>query len=201
MLVNLKSGEQKFINEFSVFKGGVVRQGGRIMSGIVVGLTPLMTIGFHNDKLYYGSNDSYVINVAQLDGKVIGTFSVKREKQKISDEDKKNHFEGMARNMAPDQFKALIGSLPNEITYFNNIQIVNGHIYVSAGGFGRERDSQQFDIFSLDGKYLYRAIIAFKDFKIRGTELVIKDGYLCVLLDDKNGEAVIARYIITMPKP
>lgn len=201
MHINLKSGEQKFIKEFSVFKGGVVKKGGRIMTGVVVGLTPMMTIGFHNDKLYYGSNDSYVINVAQLDGKIINTFSVKREKQKLSKEDKKKHFEMLSRNVPPDRFKAMMDSLPNELTYFNNIHIVNGHIYVSAGGFGRQRDSQQIDIFSLDGKYLYRVNVVFKDFKIRGTELIIKNGYLCVLLDNKNGEAVIAKYKITMPKP
>ena len=54
--------------------------------------------------------------------------------------------------------KKLLKGLPGETTYFSQIEIHNGLLYVYVSDMER-RNSQQIDIFSLDGKYLYRSFI------------------------------------------
>jgi hypothetical protein len=199
---NLKTKTERVIKEFSVFEGGVVydKDAGALFI-IVEGLTPAMILGFENNKLYYGMNSRYVINVVDLNGKPLNSFSLSREKIKLSQQKKREHFKDLSSRMSGENLEKLIRSLPDELGYFHRIQPINGFIYVFTAGFGFHRESQQIDVFSPEGKYLYRSIISFgKNFSIMRTDLEITKNHLYVVLEDDMGEATVAKYKITLPK-
>ncbi len=198
---SISSKKSQAIAEFSVFEGGLTQGSHGTLILVVPGLTPMMIIGYDNDKLYFGKNDTYEINVSDLNGKILNTFSVEREQKEISKEAKEAYFKAGKPNMPQEQLAAIIKSFPDKQTYYSSIQVNSGLIYVYTEGFGRNRETQQIDIFSLDGKYLYRAHITFgENFFIMGTELIIKKDHLYVALEDKEGTVMVGKYKITLPK-
>ncbi len=199
---NLKDEKERTIKEFDVFKGGNVGgKDGNVRTFFIVGLSPAMVVGYANNKVYYGLNDTYSINIVDLNGKKINTFSLERKKEEISFERKKKYFEGR-RLMPPDQLNQMVKALPDSLTHFFNIQENNGLLYVYAGGYGMVRKNQGIDIFSLDGKYLYSSNLNFgKNLNIRSTNVEIRKDILYILLEDNDGEISIAKYKITPPKP
>ena len=199
---NLKSGEEKVLVEFSVFKGGVDNTAEGSIALVVPGLTPYMVIGIHNNNFYYGKTDSYVIHVADLNGKELNTFSLERPVKKVSNADIKKHFEGAPNRRIPqDRLERIIKSLPRKLTFFHRIQENNGLIYIYEGGFGVRRKKQQLDIFSLEGKYLYRSVLSFgENLYITFTDIIIKDDHLYVVLEDDQGEITLAKYKISLPE-
>ena len=93
--------------------------------------------------------------------------------------------------------------MPDEATYFNRIDIVNRLIYVFVPYVKSATPQQEIDIFSLDGKYLYRGVIrvgsdlniVFSDFK----NLIIKNNHLYVVVEDKEGARKLAKYKVVLP--
>lgn len=79
--VNLVTSKESVISEFQVFTGGDVRYGqnGPRRLIIIFGLTTLMTVGRGSGKLYYGISNTYKINVTDLEGKPLYSFSVERK--------------------------------------------------------------------------------------------------------------------------
>ncbi|MFC2146854.1 hypothetical protein ACFLRT_05775, partial [Acidobacteriota bacterium] len=198
---NLKSGEEKVLAEFSVFTGGVDNTGESSTALWVEGLSPHIVIGYHNNKVYYGKNDSYVIHVVDLNGKELNTFSLERPLKKASNADIKKCFDDVGNLQIPrDQLERIIKSLPHKLTFFHRIQENNGLIYIYEGEFGVLRKKQQIDIFSLEGKYLYRSVLSFEEnLSIKFTRITIKDNQLYVVLEDHQGEITIAKYKISLP--
>ena len=80
---------------------------------IVPGLTPLMTVGYGNGRLYYGRSDTYKIQVTNLNGKFLASFSLDRGKKRVSDAVKGKYFRRYSsmRKQALDQ---IIATTPNE---------------------------------------------------------------------------------------
>jgi len=79
-LYNIKNRREKLISEFKVFEGGVGRSGDQVYDIIMPGLSPMMIVGYHKGRLYYGMNNSYAIHVSNLEGKELNMFSMNREK-------------------------------------------------------------------------------------------------------------------------
>ncbi|UCH97439.1 MAG: hypothetical protein JSV88_11455, partial [Candidatus Aminicenantes bacterium] len=203
--VNLVTGKVTVVSEFQIFMGGDVRYGRQQNAPrrliIIVGLTPLMTVGRGKDKLYYGISNTYKINVTDLEGKPLFSFSVERKNKKISGEEKKSLFNGV-RNLSDDQRNQLIKAFPDEPTYFYHIEEINGLIYVLVPDPLRNlpghQTPKQIDIFSTGGKYLYKAYVKF-DKGLKPRSLVIKNNYLYAVLEDEAGEIRIAKYRISLP--
>ena len=99
----------------------------------------------------------------------------------------------------------MIKQLPKEITYYHRISIHNGYVLVFDGNFGTNWESQSIDIFSLDGRYLYRTVFKpGKGAKIYYTStgsILVKGDYLYLVLEDDEGEVAIAKYKIQLPLP
>ncbi len=95
--------------------------------------------------------------------------------------------------------------VPKELNHFFRIQVEKGLVYVFSGQFGTYWGSQQVDIFSLDGNYLYRSdFIPEKGFKIYNTffmlnNILIKDGFLYVVQENEDADIVISKYKIALP--
>jgi hypothetical protein len=194
-LLNLETQKEKVLKEFTVFKGGV-SQG---MAAFVVGITPQMIIGNGGDKIYCGINNSYKIDAIDLDGKQLNSFSLERGTKKISKKEKIDHFVKNAPGIPMEQLEILAKSLPEELAYFYKIDVINGLVYVYLGGF-HSPSNQKIDIFSPDGKYIYRADIGFgKDTKIKATQLLMKKNHVYVVLENAKGEMSIGKYKVTLP--
>lgn len=202
---NIKSGEETVIREFPLFKGGIARLPRETYQlWVVKELGPAMTVGFDADnrKLYHGMNSSYKINVSDLNGNLLDSFSVEREKQTISVSLKREQFRKAA---LPDrEMKRLLKSFPDEYTYFKRIDVENGNIYVFLPDLAH-KNRQGMDIFSLDGKYLYRSVLVFADvYEIPVTTfgvipIKIKGKHLYVGLEDEEGDVKIVKYKIALP--
>jgi hypothetical protein len=202
--VDLETGEKNTIGKFAykdkeiTFKNNVTLRMPGLHSEIIFGYDP------DNKKIYYGINDSYTINIADLNGVTLKTFSVKREKKIIP---KKTIIKEIAL-MNPDVYanaaKEAVKDFPGELQYFNQIQINKGLVYVFAANIGSYWDSQQIDIFSLEGKYLYRTSFKpDKDSKIYFpmlNNILIKNNHLYVVLEDDAGEVKITKYKIALPQ-
>ena len=196
--VNLKIGENKIIKEFSVSRERKL-QGGRTIC--LFGLTPMIRMGYDydNQKLYYGINNLYVINAADLKGNILDTFTVEREQRKISTAAIRKEIETFYPAAAANE---ILKVLPRKITHFRKIQIIDGFVYVFVDNFGVHWENQQIDIFSPDGKYLYRSVIKPEqgsEIYFSADNFLIKNNHLYVILEDETGEIVITKYRIELP--
>lgn len=202
---NIKNQQEKTIVEFDVFEGGVGSSGTQVYDVIVSGLSPMMTVGYHDGRLYYGMNNSYVIHVRSLDGESINGFSLNRKKRHITNAEKKQRFKNS--RMPDDAVKQIIDSLPNEIACFDRIEVHKGLIFVYVADLEHWKDTgrkpKQIDIFSPEGKYLYRSFLRFGEgthlFFTPFSNLVIKGDYLYAALEDTDGEVKLVKYKITLP--
>ena len=167
------------------------------------GVHSQMILGYDrkNRKIYYGMNDAYVIHVVDLNGTVVNTFSVDRSKQKIKKEKISEIFEIMHISGPP---KEHIHRFPGELMHFGRILIDEGLVYVLAVNLGPYNDNQAMDIFSPEGKYLYRAIFKPDNgskiyFPMVFNNIEIKKGHLYAVLEDSDGEISIVKYKISLP--
>ncbi|UCH98263.1 MAG: 6-bladed beta-propeller [Candidatus Aminicenantes bacterium] len=198
--INLKTGQQKVISEFLIFEGGTVQTGNNQFGVVHVALTPMMIIGYHNNRLYFGKNDFYKISITDMDGKVINAFSLKRERRQITDEVKKERLFREAKGRAPKEvLEQLAKRMPNDLTYFSRIEVHNGFIYVFLSYYNQE-NKQQIDIFSAGGNYLYRAYIKAQRADDIILNSIIKEEELYLALENKDGEQSLAKFKIILPK-
>jgi len=202
--LNLESGKKRDIASFSIFEGGVASNSGQVVDVIVPGLSPTMTMAYADGRLYWGMNDSYVINVTGLDGKKLGVFKVRRKKTKVSDSFKKQYFSN--DDIPPDMLRQLVDSLPGEISSFHRIDVQNGlvYVYVPELELGQRWPKiKQIDIFSSEGEYLYKAQLEFgKDLKPLFSplhNLMIKGKNLYIVLTDKDDNVLVSKYRIRLP--
>lgn len=200
--INLLTGKERVLAEFAVFKGGAGQGGGHVFDIIVNGLSPLMTIGYGNKRLYYGMSDKYHINIMDLDGKNIGSFSLDRDERKITRARKREHFKNS--RLPQEALDQIVKSFPDKLTYFQEIEIHNGLVYIYAAELGRSRKKQDIDIFSTEGKYLYRSCIRFGEghtmmYSPFGNLRIVND-FLYVVLESESGDVLVRKYKISLPE-
>jgi hypothetical protein len=200
--IDLESGKETIIAHFEIFKGGIGRAGKMVGSLIVPGLTPLMTVGYGNGRLYYGRSDSYKIQITDLSGKPLNTFSLDRKKEKVPEDIKKKYF-GRYSSMSKQALDQIIATTPNEATFFCRIEIHQGLIYIFVPDISRHH-RQKIDIFSPDGKYLYRGNLIIEDNLTMMEPQIynpfIKDELLYVSVLDENDNVKIIKYRISLPE-
>jgi hypothetical protein len=200
--IDLESGQETVITDFEIFRGGIGKAGKMVGSLIIPGLTPLMTVGYGNGRLYYGRSDSYKIHVADLSGKLLNTISLDRKKKKVP-LDMKNRYFGRYSNMRKQALDQIIATTPDESTFFSRIEIHRGMIYVFVPDIARS-DRQQIDIFSPDGKYLYRGNLAIEEnltmMEPQMYNPYMKDDSLYVSVMDENDNVKIIKYRISLPE-
>jgi hypothetical protein len=198
--INLVSGERKVLTEFTMFKGGALQSDRGSASMWADGLTPMFILGKIGSKLYYGVNDKYQVYISDMDGKVRGSFSLTRQKTSVSEQEKIDFISRAAQGQAPDDLiRKLAKQLPNQETYFSLIEEHNGIIYLYIRKFFM-KNTQQIDIFSPEGKYLYKKIIKVEPKYKIGCMPVIDKDYLYLALEDEDGEITLSKYQITLPK-
>jgi hypothetical protein len=144
-------------------------------------------------------SDRYKIDIAQMDGKIINTFSLERKRRHITDKVKLDRLIRQAQGRAPvEVLEMLAKKMPNDLTYFSTIEVHNGLIYVFISYYGR-KNTQQIDIFTPGGKYLYRSFITVSEDNTIIVEPLIKNGYLYLVLENEEGEQSVGKYEIVLP--
>ena len=204
---DLQSGKDIVIKEFSAFEGGVARSSGQAVVDVVVPLfSPLMTIGYADDRLYWGMSDRYKINVTNQEGRDITSFSVDREKTRVSQRDKREYFS--SGSMPPDMLKQIVDSLPDEVACFHRIEVHDTLVFVFIPEIDLENKTlriRQIDIFSPDGKYLYKAHLNFGKNRAHLSSplrnMVITSDFLYAVLQDEKDNVSVAKYEISLPTP
>ena len=172
--------------------------------GVVVGLIPqiLMAYDKENGKVYYAKNSDYKIYCADENGNIISSFGRNIPKKFVSIEQKKDHLKFfVGDNMTDEQITQMVTGMPDSLAYFHNMIFNNGLIYVlRMNELSTESHSQEIDIFSTDGKYLYNGAIDFGDYYYQNPGNVqIKDDTMYAILINKNGEKVIVKYKLNIP--
>jgi hypothetical protein len=198
---NLKTGQEAGFDEFSAAKGKKSPEGG--MALVILGLTPQIKVGFDSDseRIYYGRSDDYSIHVAELTGKRLLTFGLDRERKTVTEKDKRRHFE--QAQVPEESIEKILPSLPNFLTYFMRIQVVKGLIFIfSTEGLERRQEKLPIDIFSPEGKYLYRSYLKFGEGSPLFThveKVVIKNTHVYAILESREGRISLAKYKIDLP--
>lgn len=203
-LCDLKSGKDTALSEFSVFEGGVARSGEMVMDVIVPLFSPLMVVGYSGDRLYWGMSDRYKINVTDLEGMDVTSFSVDRKKTRVSTRDKRDYFN--KGNMPADMLKQIVDSLPDEVTCFHRIEVHDKLIFVFVPEMDLDNKTlriKQIDIFSPDGTYLYKAHLKFGKNRAHLSSplqnMVITSDFLYAVLQDEEDNVRVAKYKISLP--
>jgi hypothetical protein len=197
--MNLKTGKKNVLEKFSYKDKPFPFPNGK--SARLPGFHSRLILGYDydNQRVYYGLNDSYVIHALDLKGNRLNTFSVDRERKKIKRETIAEVFD-----LLKIQFKEKVGRFPNRLTYFQKIQVSGGLIYVFESHLGDHLDKLQVDIFSPEGKYLYRSFIkpgpgTMIYFPYGFNNLMIKNHHLYMSVEDDDGEISIVKYKISLP--
>jgi len=201
---NIQTGDETVISEFSLQDWGIAQNAEEVVDIIAIGFSPLMILGYGENRLYWGMNTSYTINVTDLSGKQINSFSLKRRGKTVSDKFKKEYF---GRPELPaDTLNQIAEGFPNKISFFYRIEVHNGLVYVFVPDVDLESKMaklKQIDIFSPEGEYLYRAYVKFE--KNRHplfsplNNLIIQNGHLYSVLMDEKDNALVAKYEIAVP--
>ncbi len=203
VVIDLESGQETVIHDFLIFGGGTARVGRMIGSLIIEGLTPLMTIGYFDGRIYYGMSDNYAIHMADLNGKGLGKFSLRRDKRKVSAKEKAQRFEDYPQ-MSREARQQIMETTPDEMTSFARIEPHRGLIYVFEPEVIR-RNFQAIDIFSPEGRYLYRSKITVEVgltmMPQQSANPMLSDEHLYVVLADENLNIRLRKYEIRLPEP
>lgn len=201
---NIKNQTENLLREFTFYKGGTVNtdSGGFII--MAEALSPAMILGYDDGsvsgkkRIYFGMNHSYEIDVANMQGEIIDTFSLEREKTRITRADKLKRW----KNRPADRQEMIIKATPNELNHFIRLEVHNGLLFVYISDLNRA-NVQKIDIFSPGGKYLYRARFDLgEEFTFSGPQRynpVIKDNHLYAVVEDVEGNVRIVKYKIKLP--
>ena len=201
MSLDLRSKQDKVFAEFSVSVGEKAGPGGSPV--VVLGLTPQVKIGFDPgaQRLYYGRSDDYTIHISEASGKKLFSFVLDRERKKTTDEDKRKHFE--KSRIPKDRIEKIIPTLPDVLTHFMRIQVVKGLIFVySTESLERQQAKIAIDIFSPEGKYLYRSSLMFggeTPLYTHVEKVIIRGNHCYALLEDESGKSIFVKYKISLP--
>jgi hypothetical protein len=154
-------------------------------------------------EIYFGRNDNYIIKKTNPNGSGLLSFSIEGRKRKpVPLWYKKKLVEPIVvngRKLSKEMEKKLIKNMPDHSNYFKKIVVdETGLIYVYVTDI-TNKNGQEIDIFSSQGKYLYHANIELpKGLQNRGT-LVIKGEYLFAFVEEENGDRKLIKFKIKKP--
>jgi hypothetical protein len=197
--VNLETGKETVIADFTLLVSGVFRTGRRSASVTMPTITPMMIFGSGNKKIYYSMNNEYTIHITDTSGADFGQFSLDRQGEEVSLKDRENVLKELVKGYGPEELAIrLAKTLPDRQTPFSSIECYEGKLYLAQSHFVPV-NRQEFDIFSPEGHYLYRAIITIEEGSRIRTEPIFKNDHVYLVIEDEEGDIYIAKYRTTLP--
>lgn len=200
----LDRGVGRKIADFSLTQAGIGQSEDSVVDIIAVGLSPLMTAAYDQGRLYWGVSHTYKIHISDLEGRAIGGFSVDRKSKKISSSFKKKYFTGMS--LPPEMVASVAKSFSNKLTYFHQIEVHDGLVYVFVPDLDLDQGTAriaQIDIFSPEGKYLYRTHLDFGNGLTHLfsplSNVAFRNGYLYAVCVREDDAVVLAKFKAALP--
>lgn len=197
--IDLTTGKEKVIIDFTVYKSGVINDGNMRASAIIPTITPVMVIGYHNNKFYHGINNIYKINMTDINGKKSGEFSLIRQNKPVSLKSREQVMLKLIKGYAPDAVALRMAkTLPDKETSYSSIRNIKGNLFVTRSHFPAG-NVQQIDIFSPEGKYLYRTFVKIEEgYTITAGPRFYKD-YVYISQENEEGEIEVVKYRTKFP--
>ncbi|MFC2128602.1 hypothetical protein ACFLRR_01880 [Bacteroidota bacterium] len=199
--VNLENGKEKKFAEIKLSEEEKALPPG----GVIVGLIPqiLASCDDKNERIYFCKNSEYKIFIADSDGNILNSFGREPEPINVSLNARKEHLSFFLKDVPDETITNMAKGLPGKLTYFHNIQVNDGFLYIfRMTKLSTKLTKQVIDIYSLDGEFLYTGTIQFENglsFK-NVNSVQIKGNSLYALLFDENGKNKIVKYKIDIPK-
>jgi len=198
--VNLASGEETNVHNFALSDEENEPTGG----GVIVGLTPQAKMGFdrQSNRVYFGKNSDTVIYWLAGDVGKVESFSFTGLRQPVSEADKRNHFAKF--DVPEEQMAPMIGALPDQMAYYNRIQVVDGLVYLfSAESIDHAQTGQVVNVFSPDGRHLYYGRIQVEEgwYISSPDNLQLAHGFIYAVQENDAGDKKIVKYTIALPRP
>lgn len=200
---DLTTGKRTTIAEIKAEKALKASSGGMQIAIKDSSTSPTVILDFHDNALYFGKNDQYLIKKTDLDGKELFSFSLEERKRKeIPEAFKRKRFDNMSlngRKMPKEMVDQMIKNMGDHSTFYNRIQVDdNGLIYVFVNDVTYET-GQEIDIFSPEGKYLYHAHIKLPEGLTEKTPYIIEGNYLYLFAEDEEGIGKLVKFKINKP--
>jgi hypothetical protein len=197
--VNLISGEETTAHEFALVGDERQPTGG----AVVLGLTPQVKMAFdsQSDRIYFGKNSDTIIYWRTADGSEAGSFSFTGEQRPVSETDKRNHFAKF--DIPEDRVAAIVDVLPDRMTHYHRIRIINGLVYLfSAENIAHHHSGQIVDVYSPDGRHLYHGQVQVEEgwYVASPDNLQLVDGFVYAVQENDEGDKKIVKYNVTMPQ-
>jgi len=114
---NIRTGAEKVLSEFSLEDWGIGQSGDSVVDIVAIGFSPLMIVGYADDRLYWGMNTAYRINVPDIDAE-----SKKAKLKQIDIFSPEGEYLYRARIQFEKDLQPLFSPL-------NNLVIRNGYLY------------------------------------------------------------------------
>jgi hypothetical protein len=198
--IDLATGEEKTVYEFPLTKEEQMPTGG----GVIVGLTPQVKMGFdrHSGRIYFGKNSDTMIYQLAVDGGQVDSFSFPGNRYLVSETDKKNHFAKF--NVPEERVALMIRALPDQMAYYNRIQVIDGLVYLlGSESIGKTETGQIVNVYSPDGQHLYYGRIYVEEgwhiYSSPGN-LQLAHGFVYAVQENVIGDKKIVKYQIELPK-
>ncbi len=196
--VNLTSGEETVIHEFKPAEDEKKPTGG----AVIIGLTPQIKMAFdrQSNRIYFGKNSDTVIYCLAGDKSRAESFSFPGIRRPVSEQDKRNHFAKF--NVPEERVARMVGALPDRMTCYNRIQVVDGRVYLfSAESIGDNQSGQVVDVYSPDGRHLYFGKIQVEDgwHLVNPDNLQLVRNFVYTVQENDAGDKKIVKYKITLP--
>jgi len=154
--------------------------------------TPEMVIKLKNRHLYIGRNDNYLIKKIDLKGKELLSFSIEGKEPKsvpqAYKEEKIGRIKLDGQKLPKNMANKLMEQMGDHCTLFNTIVVDDkGFIFVYVTDIS-DKNRQEIDIFSPEGKYLYRSVAVFPDGVQFRSSLRLKGDYIYAYIEDEDEE-------------
>jgi hypothetical protein len=159
-------------------------------------------VEYNNNFFYLGNKNKYLITKVDTKGKKIFEFGIKsRKKIKLTEKMKRARYDRVVlngRKMPETLVDRLIKNDPDLVPYFNDITLVGNFIYVYVKD-PRDNKVQKIDIFTNNGKYIYRSDFRLPENLILKRGPVFKGKFAYVFAEDEDGERKLIKYSINLP--
>ncbi len=198
MRVDFSSGTETLFDELAL----AASDGAGGPAVVVRGLTPTIEAAWDPDleRVYYGCSSDYTIRLARADGESLGVFSLERPRPSVDEAAKRAH---AAESSLPAQhIDAIVAGLPDRLASFRRLWTGAGLVFVlPPTGLERDVIAQPVDIFSPDGRYLYRADLRLPgDVRFSPDAVAMAGSDLYALCKDARGRWSLGRFAISLPE-
>jgi D-alanyl-D-alanine carboxypeptidase len=194
----------KFPAEEKLILEAMVPRGRYILLQDDINIFPRLVVHFDGEMLYLGRSDRYVIKKIDQSGREHLALSITgREKKRLPDGfaiDLAARTTVAGKEMTAETRDRFIPGVPDRQTFYTKITTdERGLIYVftpDVTDFG----TQEIDIFSPEGSYLYHAAVRLSDGSRRIRPLEIAGDHLYALVKNAEGGARLVAYGIKRPE-